>query len=86
VRARVTVAETPVALRIPVASLQRFRDWQVAFVRVGDAYEVRPLELGERDARWVEVKSGLVAGDEVVVEQSYLVKADIEKSGAVHDH
>jgi cobalt-zinc-cadmium efflux system membrane fusion protein len=86
VRARVTVAETPVAMRIPVAALQRFRDSDVAFVRVGDVYEARPLELGERDARWVEVKSGLTIGDEIVVEQSYLVKADIEKSGAVHDH
>lgn len=86
VRARVTVAETPVPLRVPASALQRFRDWQAVFVRVGDVYEVRPLELGERDARWVEVKSGLSAGDEVVVEQSYLVKADIEKSGAVHDH
>jgi cobalt-zinc-cadmium efflux system membrane fusion protein len=86
VRARVTVAETPVAMRIPVAALQRFRDWQVAFIRVGDTYEIRPLVLGERDARWVEVRSGLSPGDEIVVEQSYLVKADIEKSGATHDH
>ena len=29
---------------------------------------------------------GLNVGDEIVVEQSYLVKADIEKSGAAHDH
>jgi len=86
VRARVTVSETPVALRVPVAALQRFRDWQAVFIRVGETYEVRPIEAGERDAAWVEVKSGLAAGDEVVVEQSYLVKADIEKSGATHDH
>lgn len=86
VRARVTVAETPVALRVPASALQRFRDWQAVFIRVGDTYEVRPIEIGERDANWVEVKSGIVAGDEVVVEQSYLVKADIEKSGATHDH
>jgi len=86
VRARVTVSETPVALRVPVAALQRFRDWQVVFVRVGETYEVRPIEVGERDASWVEVRSGLAPGDEVVVEQSYLVKADIEKSGATHDH
>lgn len=86
VRARVTVAETPVALRVPVSALQHFRDWQVVFIRVGETYEVRPIEIGERDANWVEVKAGLAAGDEVVVEQSYLVKADIEKSGATHDH
>ncbi len=69
-----------------MASLQKFRDWDVVFVRVGDTYEVRPLKLGKRDAQRVEVLSGLKAGDQVVVEQSYVVKADIEKSGASHDH
>ena len=86
VRARITVAEQPVALRVPLSALQTFRDWQVVFVRVGDQYEVRPLELGRRDATHVEVLDGLRAGAEIVVEQSYLIKADIEKSGASHDH
>jgi membrane fusion protein, heavy metal efflux system len=86
VRARVTVAQTPVAMRVPVAALQRFRDWQVVFLRVGETYEIRPVEPGLRDAEWVEVKSGIRAGDLIVVQQSYLVKADIEKSGATHDH
>jgi cobalt-zinc-cadmium efflux system membrane fusion protein len=86
VRARVSVAVDTVDLVVPLAALQRFRDWDVAFVRVGDEYEVRPLTLGRRDGLQVEVLSGLTAGDAVVVEQSYLVKADIEKSGASHDH
>jgi cobalt-zinc-cadmium efflux system membrane fusion protein len=86
VRARVTVAEHAVALVVPLAALQRFRDWDVVFIRVGDDYEIRPLELGRRDGVNVEVLDGLKAGDAVVVEQSYLVKADIEKSGASHDH
>jgi cobalt-zinc-cadmium efflux system membrane fusion protein len=52
----------------------------------GDTYEVRPVELGKRDATQVQVLSGLNPGDQVVVAQSYLVKADIGKSGASHDH
>lgn len=86
VRARVTVAERPVALMVPLAALQRFRDLDVVFVRYGEDYEIRPLELGRRDGVNVEVLSGLAAGDPVVVAQSYLVKADIEKAGASHDH
>ena len=86
VKARITVEQQPAALVVPVAALQTFRDWTVAFVRVGETYEIRPVELGKRDAERVEVLSGLKAGDQVVVEQSYLVKADIEKSGASHDH
>lgn len=86
VRARVTVAENAVPLAVPLAALQRFRDWDVVFVRIGEDYEIRPLELGRRDGVHVEVLDGLKVGDEIVVEQSYLVKADIEKSGASHDH
>ncbi|MBV6777989.1 efflux RND transporter periplasmic adaptor subunit [Xanthomonas euvesicatoria] len=86
VKARVTVAQQPAAMVVPVGALQRFRDWDVVFVRVGDVYEVRPVKLGARDAQQVQVLSGLAVGDAVVVEQSYLVKADIEKSGASHDH
>lgn len=86
VTARITVEQQPANLVVPLSALQNFRDWTVVFVRVGDAYEVRPLELGKRDAHQVQVLSGVNKGDEVVVEQSYLVKADIEKSGASHDH
>ena len=86
VRALVTVAEDQVALAVPLAALQRFRDWDVVFVRDGDDYEIRPLQLGRRDGVNAEVLDGLKPGDPVVVEQSYLVKADIEKSGASHDH
>lgn len=86
VKARITVEQQPAALVVPVAALQTFRDWNVVFVRVGETYEIRPIELGKRDAERVEVLSGLKPGDQVVVEQSYLVKADIEKSGASHDH
>jgi membrane fusion protein, heavy metal efflux system len=86
VRARVTVAEDAVPLVVPLSALQSFRDWDVVFIRIGDDYEVRPLELGRRDGVNVEVLAGLEAGDSVVIEQSYLVKADIEKSGASHDH
>jgi len=75
-----------VPLRLPLSAVQRFRDWQVAFIREGEDYEIRPLALGRSDGDWVEVLDGLNAGDEVVVEQSFLIKADIEKSGASHDH
>jgi len=86
VRANVAIAEKPVAMWVPLSALQKFRDWDVVFIRSGDEYEIRPLTLGQRDAKNIEVLEGLKLGDEIVIEQSYLVKADIEKSGASHDH
>jgi cobalt-zinc-cadmium efflux system membrane fusion protein len=87
VRARITVDREPVELAVPLSALQTFRGRDAVFVREGEeSYEARPVELGKRDARQVQVLAGLAAGDLVVVEQSYLVKADIEKSGAAHEH
>ena len=87
VSARITVARAEVALAVPLTAIQSLNGRDVAFVREGDEnYIVRPLTLGRRDARAVEVLDGLQSGEQVVVTQSYLVKADIEKSGAAHDH
>ncbi len=66
--------------------MQAFRDFTVVYARIGDEYEVRMLELGRQDATWAEVLGGLDAGTSYVTENSYVIKADIEKSGASHDH
>ena len=86
VRARVTVEQLPVDLAVPLTALQRMDDSDVVFVREGERYSARPVKLGRRDARRVQVLSGLKAGEQVVVEQSFLIKADIEKAGASHEH
>ncbi len=86
VDAHISVAEIPVPLMIDNRALQTFRDWQVVFIQVGDVYEIRPLELGQTDGQFTEVLAGLNNGDRYVLENSYLLKADLEKSGASHDH
>ena len=86
VRGDVLVAEHNVPLAVKTSALQRFRDFTVVFAKVDTTYEVRMLELGLSDGQWTEVKEGLKPGTEYVTENSFLVKADIEKSGASHDH
>lgn len=86
VDAAITVADIPVALMVDNRALQAFRDWQVVFIQVGDTYEIRPLELGQSDGQFTEVLGGLNIGDRYVVDNSYLLKSDLEKSGASHDH
>ncbi|CAG4975343.1 efflux RND transporter periplasmic adaptor subunit [Novilysobacter luteus] len=86
VKARITVAQQPVELLVPLSALQTMDGEDVVFVREGETYRAQPVELGARDASQVQVLSGLSKGDEVVVEESYLIKADIGKEGASHDH
>lgn len=77
-------AEVPVAIKR--SALQSFRDFTVAFENIADTYEVRMLDLGRSDGEYIEVLGGLKSGARYVADNSYLIKADIEKSGASHDH
>jgi cobalt-zinc-cadmium efflux system membrane fusion protein len=86
VTAEVTVGTHPVPLAVKRTGLQAFRDFTVVYAQIGDEYEVRMLELGRQDREWIDVLGGLDPGTRYVSENSYLVKADIEKSGASHDH
>jgi len=86
VKARIKVGVHPVALAVKRSGLQAFRDFTVVYAKVGEEYEVRMLELGRQDNEWAEVLGGLRANTEYVSENSYVIKADIEKSGASHDH
>ena len=81
-----TIGETPVELAVPLSALQRFREFDVVFAQVGETYEVRMLSLGRRDSRAAEVLDGVDPGTVIVTDNSYLIKADIEKAGASHDH
>ncbi|WP_339674464.1 HlyD family efflux transporter periplasmic adaptor subunit [uncultured Zhongshania sp.] len=86
VRGNVEVARYEVPLAVKRQALQGFRDFTVVYAKVGDQYEVRMLELGREAGDWIEVLGGLKLGTEYVTENSYIIKADIEKSGASHDH
>jgi len=71
---------------VPTTAIQTIRDWSVVFVKYGNFFEARPLILGKNDGYWVEVLEGLSAGELYVAKNSFVVKAEIEKSAAVHDH
>ncbi len=86
VSAEVEVATFDVPMAVKRSGLQGFRDFTVVYAKIGDEYEVRMLELGRIAGDWVEVLGGISVGTEYVVENSYIIKADIEKSGASHDH
>jgi len=86
VSADIIVDRYEVPLAVKSSALQSFRDFTVVFAKVGQEYEVRMLELGRKSGPWVEVLSGINAGTKYVSENSYIIKADIDKSGASHDH
>ena len=82
----VTVGTYQVPLAVRTPALQRFRDFTVVYARYDNSYEVRMLELGRQTPEWTEVLGGLDPGTPYVTENAFLIRADVEKSGATHDH
>jgi cobalt-zinc-cadmium efflux system membrane fusion protein len=80
------ISELKAEVAVKNSAIQTFRDWQVVFVKYKDLYEIKPLKLGQTDGNWTEVVSGLALGEDYVSENAFLIKADILKSGASHDH
>lgn len=76
--------EVPVA--VSAEAIQTVRDWTAVFGRYGENFEARPVELGRSDGKFTEVINGLNAGEQYAAKNSFLIKADVGKSGASHDH
>lgn len=82
----VTIAVHDVPLAVRTGGLQVMDGKHVAFEKRGEEYEAHPLELGVRDHEHVQVLAGIEPGTEYVTTNSYLIKADLMKSGVAHDH
>ena len=83
---KVVLSAKPVDVAVRTSALQTLEGKTVVFVREGDAFAAREVELGGRDADWVEVTFGLLAGDVYAAKNSFVVKAEIGKGSAAHEH
>jgi membrane fusion protein, heavy metal efflux system len=86
VEGSIVVSRQRVPLAVRTRALQRFRDFMVVYAKFGETYEVRMLQLGRQTPEWTEVLEGLEPGTEYVTDNAFLIRADVEKSGATHDH
>ncbi|MGM9481005.1 efflux RND transporter periplasmic adaptor subunit [Roseateles sp. NT4] len=77
-------SEVPVA--VTADAVQTLDERTVVFVRQNQQFEARTVTLGRRDGRHVEVLKGLSAGERYAARNSFLVKADIGKAEAEHEH
>lgn len=80
------VGKSEVPLAVRNTALQTMDDKTVVFVKEGDTYEAHLVKLGRTDGVYTEVLGGLTAGNAYVGKNSFIVKADIGKAGAAHEH
>jgi cobalt-zinc-cadmium efflux system membrane fusion protein len=68
------------AIVVPAAAVQVVGDLRVVFVQKGETqFEKRVVEVGERSGDWVEIRSGLRAGERIVSEGAFYVKSALLK-------
>lgn len=86
VSARLVLSAKQVPVAVKGTALQTVENKNVVFVRNGEKFEAREVEIGERDFENVEIVFGLMDGDRYAARNSFVVKAELGKSEASHDH
>ena len=81
-------ASTQQVVTVPVAAVQRVRgEWCVFLPKDASTFEIRTIGRGRDLGGEVEVLSGLKAGEKIVVDGAFLLKAQAEKGAGGHgDH
>jgi cobalt-zinc-cadmium efflux system membrane fusion protein len=68
------------ALLVPAAALVDEEGIKVVYVKEGEQYERRPVQLGSVTYQWAEVLSGVAEGEQVVTNGAYQI-ANMRKGG-----
>lgn len=82
---RLILSAKRVAVAVKSSALQTLENRTVVFVRDGEKFEPRDVEIGERDPDFVEVTFGVLEGDTYAGKNSFIVKAEMAKGGADND-
>ena len=72
---------------VPIDAIQTFEGHEVVFIQDDDGIEPVKVTLGRRSDQFVELLGDEIAlGTPVVIQNSFLIKAELGKSAAGHDH
>ena len=86
VTARLVLSAKQASVVVKNSAIQTLENRNVVFVRSGTKFEARDVELGARDPEQVEVLFGVADGDVYAGRNSFVVKAEIGKGSAAHEH
>lgn len=86
VKAKVSLKSDSVSVAIKNSAIQMLEGKKVVFVKRGDHLKAQAVRLGKTDDNVSEVLDGVIAGDQYVSENSFVIKAHLLKSGATHNH
>ena len=84
VTGRLLLAAKRVGVAVKSEALQTIDNRPVVFVRQGEKFETRNVEIGAHDPKLIEITSGLADGDVYAAQNSFVIKAELVK-GAEHE-
>ncbi len=79
VEGNVVLKEVPVPIAVKASALQTMDEKPVVFIEVAKSFEAREIEIGERDDEYVQIKSGVAAGEKYVAENSFALKSEFAR-------
>jgi cobalt-zinc-cadmium efflux system membrane fusion protein len=86
VTAEIPLSQDHAEVLVPKAALQTIDGERVVFVRNERGFEARQVATGREDDRSVEIVSGLFAGEAIAVSNTFVLKAELGKAKAEHQH
>lgn len=86
VKVNIATEETTVPILIPKDATQEIDGKEFIFVKVPEGFEKRQVQLGVSNDANVEILSGLSLGEEYASSKTFLLKADLSKKEAEHEH
>jgi len=86
VTGRVQTGAVQVPLRVARSALQSIQSETVVFVQEEEGFEPRAVTLGRSDDSQVEIVAGLKPGERYVETGSFILKAELQKGEAEHEH
>ena len=82
----VTLAESEVPVAVRNEALQMLDERTVVFAEGADGFQPLPVETGRSDGEATEIVKGLKPGDRYVAGNSFILKAELGKGEAEHEH
>lgn len=86
VTGQIAIADYQVPVAVTYEGLQTIEGKDVVFVKDEDGFEKREVAVGRSDGTYSEVLSGINVGEKYVATNSFLLKAELGKSEAEHEH
>jgi cobalt-zinc-cadmium efflux system membrane fusion protein len=75
-----------VNLIVPRDALQTIKGTKAVFVSQGTGFKMRPVTTGREDSLNVEILSGLEFGETIATKNTFILKAELGKAEAEHQH